>query len=75
VPLTPLEYGVLAYLHARQGRVVERAELLREVWGHSWTGGSNVVDVVVSAVRRKLAGRAGALETVRGAGYRLGSLA
>ncbi len=75
VPLTPLEYGVLAYLHARQGRVVERAELLRDVWGHSWTGGSNVVAVVVSALRRKLAGRAGALETVRGAGYRLGSLA
>jgi hypothetical protein len=73
--LTPLEFGVLSYLHAREGRVVERAELLREVWGHAWAGGSNVVDVVVSALRRKLASRAGALETVRGAGYRLGSLA
>ena len=54
--------------------MVARDELLREVWGHAWTGGSNVVDVVVSALRRKLRDRAGALETVRGAGYRLGTL-
>jgi two-component system alkaline phosphatase synthesis response regulator PhoP len=45
--------------------------LLREVWGHAWTGGSNVVDVAVSGLRRKLGERAGALETVRGVGYRL----
>ena len=74
VALTPLEFGVLRYLHEREGRVVARDELLREVWGHAWTGGSNVVDVVVSALRRKLRDRAGALETVRGAGYRLGTL-
>ena len=74
IALTPLEFGVLRYLHEREGRVVAREELLREVWGHAWTGGSNVVDVVVSALRRKLRDRAGALETVRGAGYRLGSL-
>jgi Transcriptional regulatory protein, C terminal len=55
----------------REGRPVERATLLREVWGHAWTGGSNVVDVAVSGLRRKLGERAGALQTVRGVGYRL----
>jgi hypothetical protein len=69
--LTRLEAGVLAYLRAREGRPVERAALLRDVWGYDWDGGSNVVDVVVSALRRKLGDRADTLETVRGVGYRL----
>ena len=52
-----------------------REELLREVWGHEWTGGSsNVVEVVVSGLRRKPGDRAVALQTVRGVGYRLASL-
>ncbi len=68
--LTRLEAGVLAYLRAREGRPVERAALLRDVWGYDWDGGSNVVDVVVSALRRKLGDRADTLETVRGVGYR-----
>jgi len=69
--LTRLEAGVLAYLRAHEGRPVERAALLRDVWGYDWDGGSNVVDVVVSALRRKLGDRADTLETVRGVGYRL----
>jgi hypothetical protein len=69
--LTRLEAGVLAYLRSREGRPVERADLLRDVWGYDWDGGSNVVDVVVSALRRKLGDRADTLETVRGVGYRL----
>ena len=56
--------------HDRQGVAVTR-----EVWGHEWTGGSsNVVEVVVSGLRRKLGDRAAALQTVRGVGYRLTSL-
>jgi hypothetical protein len=39
--------------------------------GATWTGGSNVVEVAVSGLRRKLGDRAAALETVRGVGYRL----
>jgi hypothetical protein len=69
--LTRLEAGVLAYLRSREGRPVPRADLLRDVWGYDWDGGSNVVDVVVSALRRKLGDRADTLETVRGVGYRL----
>ena len=70
VALTPIEFGVLRRLDAVQGRTVSRAELLRDVWGYEYTGGSNVVDAAVRALRHKL-GDAGALiETVRGVGYR-----
>jgi hypothetical protein len=68
--LTKLEFDVLQYLHEREGRVVSRAALLRDVWGYDWSGGSNVVEVVISALRRKLGDSAGSLQTVRGAGYR-----
>jgi hypothetical protein len=71
IDLTRLEFDLLRYLQEREGRAVERTALLRDVWGYDWTGGSNVVEVVVSALRRKLGERAGALETVRGVGYRL----
>ena len=70
--LTPLEAQVLAYLRAREGQAVERAALLRDVWGYEWTGGSNVVEVVVSSLRRKLGDDAGTITTVRGVGYRYG---
>ena len=73
VALTPLEFGLFSHLREREGRAVSRGELLREVWGTEFTGGSNVVDVVVRSLRGKL-GRAGAVvETVRGSGYRLRS--
>jgi DNA-binding response OmpR family regulator len=68
VDLTRLEAEVLAYLARAGGKAVERAALLRDVWGYDWTGGSNVVEVVISSLRRKLGDRAAALETVRGVG-------
>ena len=75
VDLSRLELDVLRHLQRREGVAVTREELLREVWGHEWTGGSsNVVEVVVSGLRRKLGERAVALQTVRGVGYRLTSL-
>ena len=75
VDLSRLELDVLRHLQSREGVAVTREELLREVWGHEWTGASsNVVEVVVSGLRRKMGARAAALETVRGVGYRLGPL-
>lgn len=71
VALTPLEFGVMRYLEARQGKVASRSELLRDVWGTRYEGGSNVVDAVVRTLRRKLGGQAGRIETVTGIGYRL----
>ena len=71
VALTKLECDVLRYLREREDQPVAREALLRDVWGYEWTGGSNVVEVAVSGLRRKLGDRAAALETVRGVGYRL----
>jgi hypothetical protein len=72
IDLSRLELDVLRHLQRREGIAVTREELLREVWGHQWTGAnSNVVEVVVSGLRKKLGDRAPALETVRGVGYRL----
>ena len=51
----------MRYLIAREGQPVARDTLLRDVWGFEWTGGSNVVDVAISGLRRKLGDRAGAL--------------
>lgn len=51
------------------GRVVTRDELLRDVWQQPF-GGSNVVDAVIRTLRQKLGSEAGAVETVKGDGYR-----
>jgi hypothetical protein len=74
VDLTQLEFDVLRYLQQRQGEAVAREALLRDVWGYEWTGGSNVVEVAISGLRKKLGPRAAALKTVRGVGYRLDAL-
>jgi Transcriptional regulatory protein, C terminal len=71
VSLTPLEFGLLRHLRDREGHAVARHELLAEVWGTEFTGGSNVVDAVVRSVRHKLGAAAPVVETVRGSGYRL----
>jgi Transcriptional regulatory protein, C terminal len=71
VALTPLEFALLQHLRQREGRTVSRPELLREVWGTEFTGGSNVVDAVVRSLRHKLGPAAIVVETVRGSGYRL----
>ncbi len=73
IALSKLECEVMRYLIDRKGQPVARDTLLRDVWGFEWTGGSNVVDVAISGLRRKLGDRAGALQTVRGVGYRFSS--
>jgi DNA-binding response OmpR family regulator len=74
VELTPREYTLLETLARRVGQPLTRDELLDHVWGADHSGGSNVVDVYVGYLRKKLnAADAGvpAIETVRGVGYRL----
>jgi Transcriptional regulatory protein, C terminal len=71
VALTPLEFALFRHLREREGRTISRPELLREVWGTDFTGGSNVVDAVVRSLRHKLGPAAVVVETVRGSGYRL----
>jgi DNA-binding response OmpR family regulator len=70
VALTPLEFMVMQYLVDREGQAVSRTDLLDDVWHDSYQGGSNVVDVVVRSLRKKLGPRASAIETVSRLGYR-----
>jgi hypothetical protein len=68
--LTPLEFGVLHLLTQRPGKPVTRVDLLEEVWGYEYDGGSNVVDSIIRSLRKKLGDYAAAIETVTGVGYR-----
>jgi hypothetical protein len=70
VALTSLEFGVMQYLQERPGKAVGRYDLMEAVWGHRNPTASNVVDVVVRSLRRKLGADAASVETVRGTGYR-----
>lgn len=74
VPLTLKEYGLLEYFMRHPDQVVNREDLLTHLWDFNYVGFSNVVDVHVKNLRRKL-GEDGddVLETVRGIGYRLRS--
>jgi hypothetical protein len=74
IALSEREFDVLRYLWDHECRVVERAELLEEVWDGDYDGGSNVVDVVVRGLRKKLADHASMIETLRGRGYRFRNL-
>jgi DNA-binding response OmpR family regulator len=71
VGLTVRECELLEYLMRRAGRVVGRDQLAREVWHDRETVLTNVIDVFVNQLRKKLerAGAAGVIRTVRGVGY------
>lgn len=71
IALTPLEFGVVSLLESRAGEAISRDVLLKHVWGHSYDGGSNVVDAVIRGLRRKCGEDSSMFETVRGVGYRL----
>ncbi|MFE0359453.1 response regulator transcription factor [Streptomyces nigra] len=69
VPLTTREFSVLETLVTRPGEVVSKSQILDHVWDFAYDGDPNIVEVYVSALRRKL--RPELIRTVRGAGYRL----
>jgi DNA-binding response OmpR family regulator len=80
VRLSTTEFELLVYLMRNRGHVLSREQILRAVWGYEYDPGTNVVDVYIGYLRRKLRGSAGeALEapareapivTVRSVGYR-----
>jgi DNA-binding response OmpR family regulator len=75
IGLTPLEFGLFAYLVARPNKAVARYELIEAIWGYGKEAStSNVVEAVVRSVREKLGTHRNALETVRGVGYRYRSI-
>lgn len=71
VELSAREFTLLETFLSHPDQVLSREQLLSRVWGYDFDGGSNVVDVYVGYLRRKLG--AEAIETVRGMGYRLPS--
>jgi DNA-binding response OmpR family regulator len=70
VDLSDREFRLLYHLVCHPGEIVSRERLLSEVWGYSFDPGSNVVDVCVRRLRKKL-GSTETIETVRNAGYRV----
>src|SRR4051812_9125256 len=74
VRLPEREAALLAYLMRHEGRVCGREEILASVWGYDHDPGTNVVQVYVGYLRRKLdlPGSPAPIETVRSVGYRLG---
>src|SRR5271168_105032 len=78
VDLTVKEFSLLEFLLKRRGECCSRSELLRDVWQMSPDAGTNVVDVYVNYLRKKLGAASvedaggSVIETVRGEGYRMG---
>jgi DNA-binding response OmpR family regulator len=70
-PLTRREFDTFYYLVQRAGDVVHRDDLLTGVWSDGTDVASNVVDVVIRSLRKKLGDRANVIETISGVGYRL----
>ncbi|WP_446458124.1 response regulator transcription factor [Streptomyces rochei] len=69
VDLTAREFVLLELFLRHPGQVLSREQILSHVWGYDFDPGSNIVDVYVRALRKKLGAQQ--VETVRGMGYRL----
>jgi DNA-binding response OmpR family regulator len=68
--LSDREFRVLGYLAEHAGQAVSRERLLSEIWGYGFDPGSNVIDVCIRRIRRRL-GPESPIETVRNVGYRV----
>jgi DNA-binding response OmpR family regulator len=75
IPLTTKEFAVLELLMRHPGRVMTREQIGDHAWDANFDPFSNVIDVYIARLRRKVdaPGEAPLIETVRGAGYRLGA--
>ena len=73
ISLTAREYALLEYFRRNVGRVLTRPMITQHVWGMDWDPQSNIVDVYVGYLRRKIDadGEPRLVQTVRGAGYSL----
>jgi len=73
VELTAREFALLTYLMRSPGRIFTRTQICEHVWNYHFDPGTNLVDVYVQHLRKKLGGAAGhpVIETVRSVGYRI----
>ena len=71
IDLTPKEYAVLEYLMRHEGRVMSRTLITEYAWGYHFDPGTNIVDVVINHLRKKIDARheRKMITTVRGVGY------
>lgn len=71
IELTPREFDLLLYLMKNRGQVLHREQILDAVWGYNFYGDTNVVDVYIRYLRRKIDAdqQSPVIHTVRGVGY------
>ena len=70
ITLTSTEYELLRYLMHNPKRVLSKAQILDRVWGYDFGGRSNIVELYISYLRKKIdTGRSPMIHTLRGAGY------
>ena len=69
IDLTAREFALLQYLMQSSGRVLTRAQILERVWNYTFDPSTNIVDVYIRRLRKKLGAARNIIETVRGVGY------
>jgi DNA-binding response OmpR family regulator len=69
--LTSREFGLLSHFMNRKGQVLSRTVIIESVWGYDFRAGTNIIDVYINFLRRKLRSLTGKdwIRTVRGRGY------
>lgn len=73
VELTPREFALLEHLMRAPGRVLTRVQICEQVWDYNFDPGTNLVEVYIQRLRKKVDGSTSArlIETIRGVGYRI----
>lgn len=80
VDLTSREFNLIEYLMRSPGRVFTRTQILEHVWGYDFDPSTNIIDVCIQRIRKKIvsigvaAGEESPIESVRGVGYRFRKL-
>lgn len=74
IKLTPKEFSILEFLMRHKGEVVNRTMIVEHVWDYNFDGMSNVVDVFLVSLRKKIDGgyKPKLIETIHGVGYKIG---
>lgn len=72
IVLTFKEFELLCFLFENRGAVLNRDQILRQVWGYEFDGENRTVDVHIRTLRSKLGEYGDIIETVRGVGYKIG---
>ena len=71
IPLTAKEYSLISYLFQNQNKVITRTELIEHLYDETFDKDSNLIDVFISRLRKKLGKDGELIQTVRGRGYML----